>query len=285
MKHGIQFVCLFLIEKRLLSFLCIVYVLLADTHALVDFVRYMQGRHLLETGKYVIISVEEEDVYDPKKPMQYLRHEFEAHDDEAKQVDSWPFRAVLMLTPSPPTNETYEHFQQQVNIRSHEAPFNIPKHPLIQVTVPIYAGLAYDAVMIYAEALTNHLKENYDRQEEAVYEGKEIFKHMVSRSYQSEYSLPNFDLSDQWHLLCMSLKGLGAHHSIYNVFLNVHLLLSPFDIYQAFSDSALFWTRMVMQKGITRFWPLWIELMKMAQSANQCNLWADLRIQTTRISR
>ncbi|KAH7949974.1 hypothetical protein HPB49_017844 [Dermacentor silvarum] len=52
-----------------------VYVLLAETGVLVDFVRLMHQAGLLEGGEYVIVSVEEEDTYDRRNKYQYMKKE------------------------------------------------------------------------------------------------------------------------------------------------------------------------------------------------------------------
>ena len=155
----------------------LVYVLLSDTYALVDFARLMQERRLMDTGKYVIISVEEEEVYDPKKKKQYISREFETH---LKGLDPLPFRAVYMITPTAPINPNYTQFQEEVNNRSRASPFKIPFHPFITIQVPIYAGLAYDAVMIYANALTRVLSKG-----ESARNGTAILHQIKGKSYKS----------------------------------------------------------------------------------------------------
>ncbi len=151
--------------------------LLSDTYALVDFARIMQEKQLLDTGKYVIISVEEEEVHDPNKKEQYIRREFETHHDK---LDPLPFRAVLMITPGAPINPHYSDFQDQVNNRSRLPPFNIPYHPDIKIHVPIYAGYAYDAVMVYANALTNVLSNGGSE-----LDGLQVINSLKRKSYKS----------------------------------------------------------------------------------------------------
>ncbi|CAG2168082.1 unnamed protein product, partial [Oppiella nova] len=160
----------------------------------------MQERLLLDTGKYVIISVEEEEVYDPNKKKQYISREFETHLDSldplpfrAKKqyisrefethldsLDPLPFRAVYMITPTAPINSNYTDFKQEVNKRSRLSPFNIPFHPHITIQVPIYAGLAYDAVMIYANALTRVLSMGG-----SILNGSAILEAIKRKSYKS----------------------------------------------------------------------------------------------------
>jgi hypothetical protein len=141
----------------------------------------MQDKQLLDDGKYVIISVEEEEVYDRNKDKQYIRREFETHHDK---LDTSPFRAVLMVTPGAPINPHYSDFQDQVNNRSRLPPFNIPFHPHIKIHVPIYAGYAYDAVMVYANALTNVLANGGSQ-----FDGLQIINAMKKKSYKSNLLL------------------------------------------------------------------------------------------------
>ena len=159
------------------SILFAVYVLLSDTYALADFARLMQEKLLLDTGKYVIISVEEEEVYDPNKKQQYISREFEIH---LESLDPLPFRAVYMITPTAPINANYSEFQTEVNRRSRLTPFLIPYHPFITIQVPIYAGLAYDAVIIFATALTQVLLKGG-----SPHNGSAIFEEIKGKSYKS----------------------------------------------------------------------------------------------------
>ncbi|GIY21037.1 guanylate cyclase 32E [Caerostris extrusa] len=105
----------------------------------------MQEKGLLDTGDYVVISIEAQEFYDPSKEYQYIRRDFEA---SWMVADPIPFRSVLLLSP---------------------------------VEVPIYAGLAYDAVMIYASALTDALADNV-----SVRNGPEVFQYLKSRNYESK---------------------------------------------------------------------------------------------------
>ena len=46
--------------------------LLTDTHALIDFVGTMDAAGLLAGGEYAIISVEEDEIYNPHLEYQYM---------------------------------------------------------------------------------------------------------------------------------------------------------------------------------------------------------------------
>ncbi|GFS44490.1 guanylate cyclase 32E [Trichonephila inaurata madagascariensis] len=159
-------------------FLIPVYVVVADTYALVDLVRFMQETGLLDTGDYVVISLEAQEFYDPTKEYQYIRRDFEA---SWMVADPIPFRSVLLLSPGSPINPDYDFFQDLVRNYSGSEPFNIPFHPFIKVEVPIYAGLAFDAVMIYASALTDALADNVSARD-----GPGVFEYIKSRNYESK---------------------------------------------------------------------------------------------------
>ncbi|GFT69472.1 guanylate cyclase 32E [Nephila pilipes] len=154
-----------------------IYVVVADTYALVDLVRFMQETGLLDTGDYVVISLEAQEFYDPTKEYQYIRRDFEA---SWMVADPIPFRSVLLLSPGSPINPDYDYFQDLVRNYSGSEPFNIPFHPFIKVEVPIYAGLAFDAVMIYASALTDALANNVSARD-----GPGVFQYIKSRNYES----------------------------------------------------------------------------------------------------
>ncbi|GIX69723.1 hypothetical protein CDAR_478032 [Caerostris darwini] len=154
-----------------------VYVLIADAYALVDFIRFMQAQGLLDSGEYVVIALEKEETYNPDKEYQFIRREFEA---AWLVADPVPFRSVLLVCPGAPIHPDYSLFQDLVLIYSESQPFNIPFHPVIKVEVPIYAGLVYDAVMIYASALTQALADNVSE-----FNGSAVFQYIKSRPYES----------------------------------------------------------------------------------------------------
>ncbi|KAI1301287.1 Guanylate cyclase 32E [Halotydeus destructor] len=141
-----------------------IYVILSDVYTLVNFARVMQERNLIDEGQHMVVSVEKEEVYDPGKALQYCRTTI----DEGKALNSTTrqdgraCRGVLVLTPSMPTNPHYGEFRDSVLQRGMRPPFNIPFHPIIKLDVPIYAGFAFDAVLLYARALTRVIADGGD---------------------------------------------------------------------------------------------------------------------------
>ncbi|XP_076312206.1 guanylate cyclase 32E-like [Tachypleus tridentatus] len=134
----------------------------------------MQEQGLLENGEYIIICVDDE-VYDPTKERQYIQKE-----SEITNNDVLPFRAVLVVTHRAPINPEYEDFKQNVTTLSMRPPFIIPTHPYLVLPVPLYAGLAYDAVLIYAKALTEALANNSTEDR-----GTDIINYIRGHVYQS----------------------------------------------------------------------------------------------------
>ncbi|XP_063380503.1 guanylate cyclase 32E-like [Cydia fagiglandana] len=128
-----------------------VYVFLGEHIALVDFVKVLQGRGLLQTGDYAVVAVDDE-IYDPSTSA--IAHA--DHLGQNSSSDVMAFRAVLKLTPSFPTNPIYEELCQMIRNHSAAPPFCVPNyHKLYEdASVPIEAAHLYDAVVLWARAAT-----------------------------------------------------------------------------------------------------------------------------------
>lgn len=89
--------------------------------------------------------------------------------------------------------KTFLKFHRKVlaKIKEYSArpPFCVPYHPIIfnDIEVPIHAYHAYDAVMIYAKALTETLRDGYDPRN-----GTAIMERIRNRPY---HSVLGFDVS------------------------------------------------------------------------------------------
>ncbi|XP_063362021.1 guanylate cyclase 32E-like [Cydia amplana] len=128
-----------------------VYVFLGEHIALVDFVKVLQRRGLLQTGDYAVVAVDDE-IYDPSTSA--IAHA--DHLGQNSSSDVMAFRAVLKLTPSFPTNPIYEELCQMIRNHSAAPPFCVPNyHKLYEdASVPIEAAHLYDAVVLWARAAT-----------------------------------------------------------------------------------------------------------------------------------
>ncbi|KAB0794058.1 hypothetical protein PPYR_13678 [Photinus pyralis] len=161
-----------------------VYVFVGEHIALIDFIRCLQRRKLLDKGDYVVISVDDE-IYDPNGKISIMKREYLdpfLNETWGNTEDVMGFRSVLKLTPSHPRNPNYKHICEQIKAMSAKPPFCVPYHHKIfdSISVPIQAAYLYDAVMIYARALTEVFQSNEDSRN-----GTAIIKRMLERSYHS----------------------------------------------------------------------------------------------------
>ncbi|KAK9883749.1 hypothetical protein WA026_001938 [Henosepilachna vigintioctopunctata] len=161
-----------------------VYVFVGEHIALIDFVKCLQRRRLLDSGEYVVISVDDE-IYDPNKRINIIRRDYLdpfLNETWGNGTDLMGFRSVLKLTPSHPRNPNYRYLCEQIKAISTKPPFCVPYHHKIfdSISVPIQAAYLYDAVMIYARALTEVLKNDEDPRN-----GTAILRRIVNRSYHS----------------------------------------------------------------------------------------------------
>ncbi|XP_043212329.1 guanylate cyclase 32E-like, partial [Amphibalanus amphitrite] len=143
-----------------------VYVFVGEHILLVDFVEHMYVSGYLSTGKYAIIAVDEEIYVPDVNPEWYMVKGYanplrdnRTLDKEALKNIYEPWRSVLKLTPSHPTRADYKEIMNKIKNASREDPFNVPIHPTIlkSMKVPVSAAHAYDAVLMYARAVTEVL--------------------------------------------------------------------------------------------------------------------------------
>ncbi|KAF0309136.1 Guanylate cyclase 32E [Amphibalanus amphitrite] len=143
-----------------------VYVFVGEHILLVDFVEHMYVSGYLSTGKYAIIAVDEEIYVPDVNPEWYMVKGYanplrdnRTLDKEALKNIYEPWRSVLKLTPSHPTRPDYKEIMNKIKNASREDPFNVPIHPTIlkSMKVPVSAAHAYDAVLMYARAVTEVL--------------------------------------------------------------------------------------------------------------------------------
>ncbi|KAJ9578502.1 hypothetical protein L9F63_005231, partial [Diploptera punctata] len=161
-----------------------VYVFVGEHIALVDFVYCLQRLHLLDKGDYIIISVDDE-IYDPDHRLNIVQREYldpHLHNQNFSEKMILGFRSVLKLTPSHPRNPQYKELCEQIKNFSLKPPFCVPYHEKIydSISVPIDAAHLYDAVMIYARALTEVFQNGEDPRN-----GLAVIQKIRNRSYHS----------------------------------------------------------------------------------------------------
>ncbi|KAJ8974726.1 hypothetical protein NQ317_000392 [Molorchus minor] len=161
-----------------------VYVFVGEHIALIDFIKCLQRRRLLDTGDYVVISVDDE-IYDPNRRIKIIRRDYLdpfLRETWGNVSDVMGFRSVLKLTPSHPRNPNYKYICEKIKASAAKPPFCVPYHHKIfdSISVPIQAAYLYDAVMIYARALTEVFENNEDPRN-----GTAILQRIINRSYHS----------------------------------------------------------------------------------------------------
>ncbi|KAF5270552.1 hypothetical protein FQR65_LT05450 [Abscondita terminalis] len=161
-----------------------VYVFVGEHIALIDFIKCLQRRKLLDSGDYVVISVDDE-IYDPNRKIKIIQREYLdpfISETWGNSSDVMGFRSVLKLTPSHPRNPNYKVICESIKAMSAKPPFCVPYHHKIfdSISVPIQAAYLYDAVMIYARALTEVFENNEDPRN-----GTAILRRILNRSYHS----------------------------------------------------------------------------------------------------
>ncbi|EFX89873.1 hypothetical protein DAPPUDRAFT_39825, partial [Daphnia pulex] len=135
-----------------------VYLFIGEHIALVDFVKALHGLKVLGNGDYMIISIDD-FIFDPENNAQEYtsRNYLDPYMHTIKKDDEiQAFRSVLKVTASHPRNPDFKQL------------------------FPIHAYHAYDAIMIYAKALTEALRDGFDPRN-----GTNIMERIRNRPYHS----------------------------------------------------------------------------------------------------
>lgn len=175
----------------------------------------MKLKKLLDTGLYAIVSVEEEVFYSVKKG-EYLNKQYQ----NLKYQNELDLRGLLIITPSPPLNPNYSEFQNEVIRYNQMEPFNIPYHSKVVIQVPIYGGLAYDAVSVVARAFHNVIEKGGN-----VTDGPQVIRALKEISYKSEFGIfLIIDLIDSINLI--GILGYHVHIDDHGKIHSAQLFLS-----------------------------------------------------------
>ncbi|XP_046651148.1 guanylate cyclase 32E-like isoform X2 [Daphnia pulicaria] len=161
-----------------------VYLFIGEHIALVDFVKALHGLKVLGNGDYMIISIDD-FIFDPESNAQEYtsRNYLDPYMHTIKKDDEiQAFRSVLKVTASHPRNPDFKKVLAKIKEYSARPPFCVPYHPIIfnDIEVPIHAYHAYDAIMIYAKALTEALRDGFDPRN-----GTNIMERIRNRPYHS----------------------------------------------------------------------------------------------------
>lgn len=152
------------------------YILLTETFAMSHFMSLMERRQLLASGLYAVIAVEEEMPFSATAGT-YLSKQHLTQRTARQTLD---LRGLLVIASTPPSNANYSLFKREVQHRSQIEPFRIPFHRSIAIKVPVFAGFAYDSVVILAKAFHKVIERKGN-----VYSGKEVIEAMKNLSFKS----------------------------------------------------------------------------------------------------
>jgi len=151
---------------------------LADVETVLDFALALESEGLAETGEYVIISYDKDEVYDPVWFSQFCNEGSKLHPLSSSIASSITCRSIFFLTPMTPQNQT---FNQEVLKRSSAEPFYSPINAAIQQNMSLpYAAHAYDAVQVLATALTLAYEVDPDAN------GTSIMQQVFNKPYNSK---------------------------------------------------------------------------------------------------
>ncbi|XP_055858985.1 guanylate cyclase 32E [Episyrphus balteatus] len=167
-----------------------IYVFIGEHIAMVDFVRCLQNRKLLEAGDYLIISVDDE-IYDSKRRLNIMERNYldpYIKRDKNKSLDKNSFRSVIKISMSYPQNPNLREICSKIKENARKYPFLVPYHERVfdNISVPIYGVHLYDTVMIYARAITEILLIGGD-----IRDGSLVMSRVFNRSY---HSIQGFDV-------------------------------------------------------------------------------------------
>ncbi|ESO84763.1 hypothetical protein LOTGIDRAFT_221869, partial [Lottia gigantea] len=138
-----------------------VYVMYSYPPAFIDFVRFMQELGLTDTGEYVVIGIRNDEVFD-EAGNKYLM--FQVFINFSIILSRRDFTRPLML----------------VFILSLKAIISLTPFINHTLQIDIFAAYLYDAVMVYARALDEALKNGEDP-----YDGRSLIMRINNRTFES----------------------------------------------------------------------------------------------------
>ncbi|KPM02166.1 Guanylate cyclase-like protein 2 [Sarcoptes scabiei] len=157
-----------------------IYLFLGGASLLPHFLLALKSRGLLENGDYVVISIEVDEDYFANQSYGFIiqRNDHTEYEENAIYEAS---RSLLILTRSLPESPNYPHFVEKVREYNKLPPFCLKDSMSLKRHITYYASYLYDAVILYAQALSQVLSEGYSE-----YDGQKIIEKIIAkRRYQS----------------------------------------------------------------------------------------------------
>nr|XP_006817694.1 PREDICTED: guanylate cyclase 32E-like [Saccoglossus kowalevskii] len=153
-----------------------IYIFLGEYFIRPEFMRVLQKKGLLTNGEYTIITIDTTQ-YHPGNAAGYLQDPYEIwYTPELMSA----YQSLLILIATPPISDTYEHFTITVDDYLSLPPFNYPAMGNRRRNIPIEAAYLYDAVMLFAKAMTEVIQDGDEPQN-----GTAIIEKIKNRSYES----------------------------------------------------------------------------------------------------
>lgn len=131
-----------------------IYVFFGGGSLLSHFMLALNSRGLLEQGEYVVVSVELEEDYYENQAYRFINQRTDLPQHELNAI-SEAARSLLVIARSPPESPNYTKFVEKVREYNKMPPFSLNDRMDLKRHITYYAAYLYDAVILYAEALSS----------------------------------------------------------------------------------------------------------------------------------
>lgn len=131
-----------------------IYVFIGRESDLVKFMLILKTRGILDNGEYAVLFVDLES-YVESQSYKYLYGPLMGIADAKAAIEA--SRSLLVIVPSPPLSSNYTEFEDKVRQYNSMPPLSFPNTQDIlsrKKYITIYASYLYDAVILYANALS-----------------------------------------------------------------------------------------------------------------------------------
>lgn len=171
-----------------------------------------------EDGDYVILSVEKDEVYDHSSYRQFCQHVTDQDSMAQSDPGMKACRSLMILAPE---YTKFDVFAQNVTLKTFQEPFKVPRYHGrgdVNIQVPIYAGLAHDAVILLAEGMTRVMRATPMHETDPDFvpldprSGSQVVAELKNLQYKSRSTFCSLSslglLNSQPHSLSISLSGI-----------------------------------------------------------------------------
>ncbi|KAI1290380.1 Guanylate cyclase 32E [Halotydeus destructor] len=154
-----------------------IYVFIGRESDLIKMMLVLRMRGLLDHGEYMVLFIDLEPYSYEQSYKYFYGSSMTSQDKMAMQEAA---RSLLVIVPSSPTRGDYEFFEDQVRDYNLRPPFNFTE-PFenklnMKKHITLYASYLYDAVMLYAQAASEVLRDGL-----CINNGREIIDRIISK--------------------------------------------------------------------------------------------------------